>query len=367
MNIVHVVASLKVGGLERFVSDLAAEQAGRGHGVAVLELFAAEGDRIAVMPPAAAVPAGLRAGASRPAGILRLRRLLRAAHPDIVHAHNTFALGWCALPCRLLGLPVVMTKHGMGTEGRRGLLYRFPRRIVCVSEPMRTRLAARYPGVAGRAAVIANGVPFADHGPGARAAMRARLDIDGQDTAVVWVGRVAPEKALDGLLAAWREAAGCGGGGAGAGRAKLALIGDGPLRTGLEDRAAEMGLSGSVRFLGHRGDARELLPAFDLFVLPSREEGMPIALLEAQAAGLPALVTRVGAMPRIVEEGATGWIVEPGDAAGLTVALRSALAADRAELRRMGEDARRRAKAEFSIGICAARYDEVYAAVAGGG
>jgi glycosyltransferase involved in cell wall biosynthesis len=101
----------------------------------------------------------------------------------------------------------------------------------------------------------------------------------------------------------------------------LIVIGDGPLRASLEARAAALGLSPRVHFLGARRDLGDLLAAMDLFVLPSLWEGLPLSLVLAMGAALPVVSTTVAGIPEVVRDGSTGLLVPPGDAAALGAAL----------------------------------------------
>ena len=103
------------------------------------------------------------------------------------------------------------------------------------------------------------------------------------------------------------------------------VIGDGPERTALQTTIAAAGLAGTVLLLGQQDAAARLLPAFDLFVLPSRKEGLPYVLLEAMAAGVPVVATSVGGVPSLIEDTKTGLLVPPADPAALAAAIQSAL------------------------------------------
>ena len=104
--------------------------------------------------------------------------------------------------------------------------------------------------------------------------------------------------------------------------ARLVVVGDGPLASMLRDVAVDLGIAERVRWLGARDDIESILPQFDVFAFPSREEGLGIALLEAMAAGLPVVAARSGGIPEIVRDGETGLLVPPDDARALTAALR---------------------------------------------
>ena len=118
--------------------------------------------------------------------------------------------------------------------------------------------------------------------------------------------------------------------------ARLVLVGDGWQRAEVEAEIAQRGLGDRAHLLGLRRDVPELLRAFDVFVLSSSREGLPRTLMQAMAAGLPIVSTRVGGVPDAVMDGENGWLIEVGDAEGLGERL-IRLAEDPAQARRMGE------------------------------
>jgi glycosyltransferase involved in cell wall biosynthesis len=129
--------------------------------------------------------------------------------------------------------------------------------------------------------------------------------------------------------------------------AVFVVIGDGPLKTRLEALAASLGLPSSLRFLGARDDVWDLLQASDLLVMPSLWEGLPVALLEACACGVPAVASGVGGIPEVVEHGVNGLLVPPGDEAALASAIASMLSSRERRLR-MGREARRKVEERYS-------------------
>jgi glycosyltransferase involved in cell wall biosynthesis len=135
------------------------------------------------------------------------------------------------------------------------------------------------------------------------------------------------------------------------------LVGDGPEREPLEALAAELGLAERLVITGWRSDARAYLGAVDVFCLPSRYEGFPLAILEAMLGGLPVVATRVGSVAEAVLEGETGLLVAE-DPEALREALRRAL--DPETGRRLGEAGRRRALERFSVEAMAHGYESLY-------
>ena len=144
--------------------------------------------------------------------------------------------------------------------------------------------------------------------------------------------------------------------------AELLLVGDGPLRPEVERLVAELGLGERVRLVGNRSDVPVLLAEAACVVLASDYEGCPLTVLEAMAAGVPVVATRVGGVPELIDDGRTGLLVEPGDESALAAAIGRALA-DRDGLGVAArEEARRRFSRERMAAEIAQLYEEVAAA-----
>jgi glycosyltransferase involved in cell wall biosynthesis len=189
--------------------------------------------------------------------------------------------------------------------------------------------------------------------------LRAVLGVEDDELLAAFVGRLAPIKRVDILLRAVAHARGAGA------RIRLAVVGDGELRETLEAHAAELGLSEAVTFLGFRRDLPQVAAACDLAVLSSDNEGIPVALIEAAAAGKPAIGTDVGGVSDVVPR---ADLVPAGDHRALGERLIAATR-ERAALPRKGEAARARVRETFAyerlLRDIAALYDELLAARAG--
>jgi glycosyltransferase involved in cell wall biosynthesis len=147
-----------------------------------------------------------------------------------------------------------------------------------------------------------------------------------------------------------------------AGDVRFLIVGDGSERTRLEREAGELGLSGKVHFIGVRDDVPAVLKLMDVLVLSSLSEGSPNVVLEAMAAGVPVVAMRVGGVPEVVEDGVSGFLVDPGDAPGLSNAvLRLLNDADRA--REMGEKGRAIAVENYDINRVVARVEDVFSSL----
>ncbi len=172
----------------------------------------------------------------------------------------------------------------------------------------------------------------------------------------VCVARLHPQKGLEDLIDAVAMVTGSTG-------LCLAIAGHGPSRGALQERIHAAGIDHRAVLLGERGDVPEVLAGASLFVLPSRFEGLPTAIIEAMMAGLPVLATDVGGNAELVVDGGTGWLVPPGDPTALAAALVRGLHVD---LDQIGAAGRRRAEERFSASVMASAFAELYRSVHAG-
>jgi glycosyltransferase involved in cell wall biosynthesis len=142
---------------------------------------------------------------------------------------------------------------------------------------------------------------------------------------------------------------------------ELVIVGDGPLSKDLKDYALELGVADCVRFAGPSDNVPAQMRSFDVFVLPSMNEGISNTILEAMASGLPVLATRVGGNPELVLEDQTGTLVPSGDDGALTSALEEYLR-DEGLRKKHGTAGRRRALDSFSLNSMVTRYCQLYRA-----
>jgi glycosyltransferase involved in cell wall biosynthesis len=290
---------------------------------------------------------------------------------EVVHAHQLLSpASAAALSLALRGPPFVATAHASGPVGdvaslaRQGplgwarlqALRHLASAFVAVSDPIRGELeAAGVPASLVRS--IPNGVDtrrFVPADPADRRRLRRALGLP-PVPAVLYAGRLAPEKGVDVLVDGWAEARRRGVVGT------LCLVGDGPERAALERRTRDHGILGAVRFAGPTDDVAPWLAAAEAFVLPSRTEGLSLALLEAMAAGLPVIATDVGGTRDAA--GGAAVLVPPDDPRALAEALAAILEAPE-QATVLGEAARRRVLSRFGIQLVARRHLELYREVA---
>jgi glycosyltransferase involved in cell wall biosynthesis len=352
----HVLDSLAVGGMETVVAGLSLEQTAAGHEVFVHCLLA-EGPLSADLHRAG-IPVLLHSPA-RPRGAaaltLSLLRAFAARPRGLVHCHNTAAAlyGSVAASTRW-SKAVVVTRHGMSTDIERSER-RFWRAsplygaVVAVSEAARRHLSAEPWSVPDKLTMIYNGARPARRSAEADALARA----SGGPFTLLSAARLAPEKDFPTLLRAvglLRERIP---------GIRLWIAGAGRELPSIEALIAELRLEDSVSLLGERHDVGSWLAAADLFVLSSTKEGLPIALLEAMAAGTPCVVTEAGGMPEVVALAGCGTSVPSRDPAALAGAI-AALAEDPARRRAMGAAGLNCYQQHFTIPAMAQAYEELY-------
>lgn len=326
MKILYVLTqSDSIGGASIHLLDIAAGAKASGHQVEIL----AGGDgpfheRAHAMGLASSSLAHLQREISPVQdllGVWELRKAIKEAAPDLVHLHSTKAGVIGRIAARSLGIPVVFTVHGWAfTEGisfRRAALYRcierlmapLASRIITVSEY--DRALALKSGVADDRLMVTirNGMPVLAETPG--------MAVAHGEPRVIMVARFEEPKNHGDLLCAlsllkdipWQAE----------------LVGDGPLRTQVMQRAKELGLADRVEFPGSCNDVAARLARSDVFALVSNWEGLPLSILEAMRAGLPVVASDVGGVAEAVRNNDTGWVVARGDIDTLADRLRTLL------------------------------------------
>jgi sugar transferase (PEP-CTERM/EpsH1 system associated) len=362
ITVAHVVWSLEVGGLERVVTDVVRRIDGERFDSVVCCLTTA-GTFAETLPSGCPVVSMNKKPGRSWLLPLRLARVLRRHGVDVVHAHNFGPTLYATAAARGAGLRGVMcTLHGpeaseRGDYGRFDRLRRIDR-VVAVSEHVRAVVIERGGLAADRVVTIRNGIDGSLYGAGSREEARRALGVGDEERVIGAVARLTPEKDHATLIAAFERVA------RSHADARLVLVGDGALRATLEAQVEGLGLSSRTRFLGTRTDIPDVLRALDVFVLPSKVEGLGITLLEAMAAGLPTVATDAGGIPELVAPETTR-VVPIGDVEAMAAAMAWVLDHP-AEARAMGEAGRRHVAAHFGVEAMVARYQALYAELAGG-
>jgi glycosyltransferase involved in cell wall biosynthesis len=354
MRIIQLIPQNVLGGAESYGFTLGAAMARRGHEVLLLAnrdngpLFARE------------IPQGMRARALDRTSRLDPRILsflighVRRFRPHVIHSHNFEADTWA----RFLGLlfpkiVVVSHLHSSRIVTRRSwhrawidrILYRRSDQILALTEDHRRFLTGWIGVPAEKLEILPNGIDTN------RFASPAETDRDRKH--VVCVASLTDVKNHADLLAAWIEVS------REVPEARLTLIGEGPLRANLERQASRSGIERCVEFAGLQTDTRPHLRRAGIFALSSKQESMPLALLEAMASGLACVAPRVGGIPEILQGGTAGLLVAPRDPQALAEALRNLLQ-DPEQQRELGSRAREKVARDYSLDKQIDRIESAY-------
>lgn len=363
INIMHVLYSLDIGGLENGVVNLinrmdsdkfshsicCIDQSGRyaeklnRQDVKIFEMK--KGDRREFLLP------------------LKLARLFSKNRVDIIHTRNWGAVDGIA-GARLVGIPVII--HGVhgrdatdpdGCNRKRlfiqkGLSY-FVDRYITVSRDLRNWLITKAGVQEKKVQTIWNGVDTVKFNPEGKDLVRSKYGYKDEDIVIGIVGRLDPVKDQQLLIKSFSLLT------KNYPHLILLIIGDGPCREGLEKMAKDLGLQNKVRFLGIRTDVPEVLKLLDIFVLPSIIEGISNTILESMATGVAVVATSVGGNPELVVDGETGYLVPKQDTIAMAKALEQYIE-NRKLIKSHGVSGRERIVREFSLDRMVAKYEETY-------
>jgi len=304
----------------------------------------------------------MRRGVPDPRGLVRLIRLVRTWRPNVIHSHMVHA-NLMARALRLF-VPIpalVSTIHNIHEAGPVWMAgYRLTNRLVdqmtIISQTAADRFVRDRIVPKALLRVVPNGIDvdqFRDMPAGARESVRCSLGLD-RDFVWLAVGRFEIQKDYPVMLRAFARVH------AALPTAVLLLAGRGSLQAETEALARELGLGASVRFLGVRNDIPELLNAADGYVMSSAWEGMPMVLLEATAAGLPIVATRVGGNQEVVCEGESGFLVPPRDADALALAMLRLMQVPEAVRREMGVRGREHVQSHYGLKRTVTCWESLY-------
>jgi sugar transferase (PEP-CTERM/EpsH1 system associated) len=347
--VVHAVGQFDMGGMEKLLVEFA-RHADRER----FELhFVSIGPRGVVADELEALGCSVssldRGDGLHPGLMVRLARLFRRLNADVVHTHNTRPLMYAGPAACLAGVErLIHTRHGQryGASRLETALFRIAsltvNRFVCVSRD--SAIITRGEGISPRRIrTLWNGIDLT----------RFRPAIPEGSGPIVAVGRLSPEKDFMTLvraaaIAVRRDPS-----------FRLDIAGDGVSMPEIKSFISESGLDGAMRLLGQIRDIPSLLSSASAFTLASLTEGVSLTILEAMAAGLPVVATRVGGNPEVVVHEQTGLLVPPSEPEALAAALLK-LWHDPAERRVMGVAGRARVEAHFDVRKMVAEYEELY-------
>jgi glycosyltransferase involved in cell wall biosynthesis len=365
VRVLELLVSTELGGGPAHVRDLIAGLAGPE-----FQLTVAGPAGGALIPDLIAAGADFEPVAAdrlSPGALRDTIRLVRARRIQVVHSHGKGAGLYGRIAARLTGAASVHTFHGIHPSGYGGLYLPLERAlsrrtfaVVHVSESQATLARALGLAPAGRTRVIVNGIDAASvRAAAARAPMsRATLGLEPDALVLATIARFDPVKRLEVLLRALPLLV------ARVPEAQLLVVGDGPERDTLHALARTLALGDRVVFAGAIPEAARVLPLVDLYLTASRREGLPTALLEAMACGVPVLATEVPGHVDAVLPETTGRLVPLDDAPGLAAAA-ALLLRDPALRARMGQAGRERVERHFTRARMLAEIAALYREAAG--
>lgn len=350
MRLLFLSPYMTFGGAEKFLFDLGGYLLGRGHTVALVSSGGVFADGLAELG-ARTYRLPLERRSAFAANAWALRGVLKREAPQLVCANSflTAALARLAGARPLLILHNPLQAWHLPVIARAGRL--LVERVLSVTDCNRRRLVALgFP--AGRIETVPNGVDLTRFPAREWRPLR-------EEVRVGTVARLEGYKGHRFLLRALAELC------AGDRPVVLELVGDGAARPELEALAQSLGLASRVHFLGSRADVARIVAGWDIFVLPSLVEGLPISILEAMAVGVPVVATDVGGVAEVVRDGVTGLLVPAGDSRALAGAI-GRLIDEEGLARRLTLAARRQIEERFASGVVMAQFEQALLAAAHG-
>ena len=277
---------------------------------------------------------------------LRLVRLIEACRPDVIHVHSRRGADiWGPLAAWSRRVPAVVTRRVDNPE--RALIaqvkYRFYDRIVTISEGIRRVLLSE--GIpADKIVCVPSGVDYRRYAhPCAQHWFQREFGLLPAHRTIAMIAQFIPRKGHRLLIEAARQIlVSCP-------DARFLLFGKGPLEKEIQLSCEHTRIADKVIFCGFRNDLDRILPCLDLVVHPAEMEGLGVSLLQAAAAGVPIIASRIGGIPEIVHDGLNGYLVEAGDVSGLTGRVTTILA-EPEKARRLGSAGLKMVQSRFSIG-----------------
>jgi len=360
IKVLHIIRSFEIGGAEKLVLKLIREQLNSGD---VVPFIAALIDRGPLRKEALEI--GLECHAIGLEGVkyispmLRFAGIIRKINPDIVHTHNFLAHVNTAPVAKFFRKAVVHTKHGRAITSIswapfiRRWLYNLSDRIVVVSNETGITFREKTGVHEKKITVVYNGVDTSAFERYRKDEARKRLGIPESTVVFGTLSRLDRVKDHTTVVNAFADVLS---------KRKdclLMIVGDGPERENIERRVQELGISKYVRMVGFTDEVHLYLSAMDLFLQPSREEGLSMTILEAMASGVPVIATPVGGTPEMIEDGVTGRLVGVADPRALSSAMVESIEEPERFLQ-MAKRALEKVKESFTLTAMADGYERVY-------
>jgi glycosyltransferase involved in cell wall biosynthesis len=362
IKVVHVLPNFGPAGAEHMAANLMRTLDRRQFEVSAISLFDRSGTHLEELLERNGIPVWylVKRPGFDPRMFVRIARTLERIRPHVAHTHR-YVLRYCLpymlssrVPARVHTVHNIAEKE-VGWSGRLVHRVAFKGGVlpVAIADEVNISLGRQY-GITD-APLIPNGIPL-EHvrRPSiGREEWLKKVGFAVNDILFVCVAQLRAQKNPQLLLESFAR------GPASDPRARLLFVGEGELGEDLEGRIRAMGLQGKVRLLGVRSDVPEVLNAADVFVLSSDWEGNPLSVMEAMAAGKPAICTAVGGVPELIEDGVDGLLVPRGDAKAMSSAMVRMLE-DPQTRRTMGEAAAKKATKRFGLQAMTEAYEDLY-------
>jgi glycosyltransferase involved in cell wall biosynthesis len=373
-KVLFAITGLGVGGAEWQLIALAQRFHALGAEMTVATLIEpgqlkSELDRLGIP----VISLGMKRGIPGPGAILKLARLIKREQPDVVHSHMFHAnivarmsrLLWRKIPlvCTIQNVNEISSRSNKWNQKTwRDDAYRWTNGLASITTAICEAAVKRYVEVGAfkgnEIVCVPNAISVSKfaRNPEIGARLRSELGLENKIVGLM-VARMEPPKDQALLLRAWAEAA----------KKRpdlhLVLVGDGPARTGLEKLAVELGITEKVSFMGIRKDVSAFMSMADFFLLITIMEGLPLSILEAAAGSLPVIGSNTGGVPEAVMEGASGYVVPPGDLPKLTGAILRMASLNSAERTAMGAAGHELICKRFDLDVVVKRWLEIFADV----
>src|SRR3989338_7277652 len=347
MNILLLTSHFDTGGITSYVTTLSAGLYRAGHRVIVVS---AGGDAVGVLEKTGARHVRMDIRVKSEAhpkiylGLPRLAALIRADDIDIIHAQTRVTQVMAFWLSRMTGKPFVSTCHGFfKPRWFRKVFSCWGQGVIAISRGVREHLIKDFNVNPDSVHLVPNGIdmscyPFTDEV--LRRQKRVQWSVDGSPVIGI-IARLSDVKGIDVLIRAMPSVV------ASFPRVWLMIVGQGPQENDLRMLVDQLGLEKSVDFRSTVQSTADILPAFDVFVMPSLQEGLGLSVMEAMAAGISVVASNVGGLPDLVKDGQTGFLTPVGDSAALGKRI-NAMLGDPVRALNMARAARTLMEKEFS-------------------
>lgn len=364
MNILFLTNHLNVGGITTYCLTLGAGLKKKGHGIYVASSGGTLRDRFTeegIIFVPISIKTKQEVSPSIVASVLALRAFLKYNKIDLIHSHSRTTQVLGCLVSRMTGVPHVSTCHGFfKTKIFRKLFPCWGRRVIAISEQVKDHLVHDFKIDPQKITVINNGIEVGRFSvPGAEEKLQAKKQLHLACAPVIGiVARLSDVKGHVYLIQAMKKVI------EQFPLAQLLIAGEGKIKDELIALSRRLGIQENIFFLPEVSDTRRVLYSMDIFVLPSIEEGLGLALMEAMACGIPAIGSNIGGIPTLIQDRDRGLLVQPRDVDGLAEAIILYLQ-DSVTARRYAQNARVFIAQNFSHEKMITQTERIYLDVAG--